>query len=74
LNKRICSLPYHAKVERLYDSFGRDDLCLAKSLSNNEISQHLMSCEKSKEVVIPDWILNNSRKIDLIIEELLSDD
>lgn len=62
-NKVICSLPYHAKVERLYSDLGRSELVLNRFEDKNEISAHIEECLKSQPVSIPEELIASSRRI-----------
>lgn len=74
LEKKICSLPYHAKVERLYQSLKREDLCLTDLSCDDNIIDHLKACEASENVEVPMDIKNKSRKIDTLITEIITHD
>lgn len=71
LNKSICSLPYHAKVERLYEELGRSELFYNQFCNSEGVFKHLVFALNSEPVHIPDAIINRSKNIDDTIEALL---
>ncbi|MBY8155782.1 polysaccharide pyruvyl transferase family protein [Vibrio fluvialis] len=74
LGKKVCSMPYHAKVKRLYESFGRDDLCLSTVDSTNQVVRHLRYCMTSEPITVPHELIMKSRKIDEIIIGIIEND
>ncbi|KKA44116.1 polysaccharide pyruvyl transferase family protein [Salinivibrio sp. KP-1] len=69
LNKKVCSLPYHAKVKRLYDEFDRSDVVLEDFHNPSRIYAHVSNCYESEPITIPSKMLEKSRKINMFIEE-----
>ncbi|MEZ9799007.1 polysaccharide pyruvyl transferase family protein [Vibrio cyclitrophicus] len=72
LGKKVCSIPYHAKVERLYASFDRSDLCLVDFNDKDKIADHIKYCLEAEPVSIPQILINKSREIDCIIEKIVN--
>jgi polysaccharide pyruvyl transferase WcaK-like protein len=67
LNKVVCSMPYHAKVKRLYEELGRSELVLDDFDSNSKIEKHLNNCINSEPITIPQLMIEKSR---LIVEHI----
>ncbi|MDO6678460.1 polysaccharide pyruvyl transferase family protein [Shewanella sp. 4_MG-2023] len=73
LNKRVCSLPYHAKVKRLYESFGRADVFLDDFSDESKVIKHITYCSNSEKVIIPKELIERSRRIDVLVTNLMKE-
>lgn len=70
LGKKVCSLPYHEKVERFYHEIGRPELHFSEFDSKSDYMAHLDRFFNSESVQLPIDLLRRARDIDNYIHDI----